>query len=74
MNQAGSSSIILVICLVILLVLLVNAGLWAAYRKGSMHQIVNIFRSASNTARNPFHKEDTDLEELSRRVDKLKSR
>ena len=74
MNQAGPSSIIPVICLVVLLVLLVNAGLWAVYRKGSMHKMIHIFRRAGNSTRNPFQKEDADLEELSRRVEELKSK
>jgi FtsZ-interacting cell division protein ZipA len=74
MSQGGSSSILLVICLVVLLVLLVNAGLWAVYRNGSLHRMVNMIRRTGNNTRHPFQKEDTDLEELSRRVKELKSK
>jgi uncharacterized membrane protein len=62
----------LALCFVVVLVIAVNASLWAAFRGRSNIQSIEIMRKAAKTARSPFAKEDGDLQELSRRVAELK--
>lgn len=73
MNAAHPEAALVILCLVGLLVLLVNAGLWFVYRRGGPLKTIETFRKAGQAASNPFKKEDQDLEELARRVEALKN-
>ena len=60
------------IVLVIGLVVIVNLGLWFMWRGHGLHDQINTLRRTSKAIRNPWQKEDTSLEELSRRVNALR--
>ncbi len=72
MNLPRSETVLLALCLVGLLVLLVNAGLWFVYRRGGPLNTIHGIRRTARTIRHPFEKEDADLDELARRVEALK--
>ena len=68
MNGIQSPSAVLAICLVILLVVAVNASLWFIYKRGGPLKTIESLRQTGQTVRHPFKREDHDLDELARRV------
>lgn len=67
LDQAG-----VVICLTILLVLLINAMILMLVRRNRPNSEIEMMRRIASTARNPFAKEERQVEELSRLVAGLK--
>jgi hypothetical protein len=66
------SNILLVICLTLVIVVGVNAALYAALRRGNEASQFELFRRAARRARQPWKDEDDALQELSRRVAELR--
>lgn len=62
----------LVICLTLIIVIGVNAAIYASLRNRSTVGQIEMLRRAVRRARNPWEHEDNDLLELSRRVAALK--
>ncbi len=60
-----------VICLTLLIVVAVNAGLILALRRGGSE--VDLLRRAAKAARNPWAKQDQTMSELRERVSQLES-
>ncbi len=63
---------LIIVGLVILFVLGLNIGLIRAARRGSFHRDIEMYRRVAQRAQDPWQKEDQDLVELSRLVNKLK--
>ncbi len=63
-----SGRIILIISLTIIGVILLNAALYLALRRGQEANMINLLRKAAGRARDPWKDEAEALEELSRLV------
>ena len=63
---------VLVICLILLIVVGINAALYVTLRRGNEAGQIELFRRAAQRAREPWKEEDDALQELSRRVAGLK--
>jgi hypothetical protein len=55
----------LVICITLVIVIVINAAIYATYRRGRGPSTIDMFRQAARTARDPWKVEDDALEELS---------
>jgi hypothetical protein len=55
----------LVICITIVIVIGINAAIYATYRRGKGPSTIDMFRTAARTARDPWKSEADALEELS---------
>jgi hypothetical protein len=55
----------LVVCITIIIVIAINAAIYASYRRGQGPSTIDMFRQAARTARDPWKVEDDALEELS---------
>ena len=62
-----------VICLVVLIVVAVNGGLFLAVKRGGSHRQVELLRRAAKTARNPWAEQEQAMDELRERVSELES-
>lgn len=62
-----------VIILTLLIVVVVNAGLILALRRGGTHRQVDMLRRAAKAARNPWAEQDQTMSELRERVSQLES-
>ena len=56
----------LVICITLIIVIGINAAIYATYRRGKGPNTIDMFRSAARTARDPWKNEDEALRELSK--------
>jgi len=65
------SKVALVVCVTVVIVIGINAAIYAAYGKGGSTGTVEMFRQAAKRARDPWGQVESDLEELSRRVTEL---
>lgn len=70
--ELDTSRVVLIVCLTIILVVGINAMLYAALRRGEEASLVELTRRAFKNARNPWKEEDDALQELARLVGKLK--
>lgn len=69
-----SDNLLLVLCLTLLLVVGLNAAIYASLRGGGTQTQIDLFRRAAHRARQPWKDEDEALQELSKRVAALKER
>lgn len=67
-----SGRVVLIICLTIIGVVILNAVLYLALRRGQEANMINLLRKAAERARDPWNDEADALEELSRRVADLR--
>lgn len=66
------SRVIPVVCIALVIVVGVNAAVYAALHRGNEASQVDLLRRAAKTTRRPWAEEDDNLQELSRRVTELK--
>ena len=66
--------VILVILIVAVLVIGVNGAMILFFRNWKGSDTMRLWRQVGRRARNPWEKEDKDLEELSKRVEQFKNR
>jgi hypothetical protein len=64
----------LIIIVTIILVAAVNAIIYLSLRRRDQIGQIDLFKRAAGGARQPWAREDSDLEELSRRVAELKQK
>jgi len=69
--EPDTSRIVLIVCLTVILVIGINAMLYAALRRGDEANLVELTRRAFRNARNPWKEEDEALQELARLVKRL---
>ncbi len=67
-----SGRVVLIICLTIIGVVVLNAVLYLALRRGQEANMINLLRKAAERARDPWNDEVDALEELSRLVADLR--
>lgn len=67
------SKAILIVCVTLIIVIGINAAIFASTRRRRSVNTVAMFRKAANRARNPWEDEDAALSELSELVEKIKS-
>jgi hypothetical protein len=60
------------IALVVLIILTLNLGLWAAWRRKDNRQQSDWLRRLSQSVRNPWQKDDQMMQDLSDQLDRLK--
>ncbi|MEX2142957.1 MAG: hypothetical protein WD740_00045 [Anaerolineales bacterium] len=68
------SNIILVLCLTALIGLGIPAMLYAGLRRGGTVGQIELLRRASRQARQPWQREDSQLAELSQKVEALRAK
>jgi len=66
------SRVIPIVCIALVIVVGVNAAVYAALHRGNEASQVGLLRRAAKTTRRPWAEEDDNLQELSRRVAELK--
>jgi hypothetical protein len=71
-DEMDTSKVIWVVCLALVIALGIPAALYAAYSHGNQTGWIELLQRASRRARQPWKGEDSDLEELSRRVNDLR--
>jgi hypothetical protein len=64
----------LVICITLVIVIGVNAVIFAALRRGNEAGQIELLRRAAKQVKQPWSKEDDALKELSKRVAELKEK
>jgi hypothetical protein len=71
LNQ--TNNVIVILCLTIGIVIIINIGIIAAFRRGSDSRVkpFKTFGQALNLARNPWKKENEQLNELSHILDSI---
>lgn len=62
----------IVICLTLLVVIAINLLIYFTLRRGIKIREIDLFRQISDRSRLPWKKEDEELEELAKLVEKLK--
>lgn len=67
------ANVLIVVCLVIFLVVGVNASLFARLRGKNSTGQIQLLQRAARSARNPWGKRDAQLKELSRLVSELEN-
>ena len=67
-------ALILVLCLVLMMGLGLPISLLLAARRGKEVQEISLYKKAAKRARNIWGTEDQQLDELSKRVEKLKDK
>lgn len=67
-------ALLLALCLVLILGLGFPISLLLAARRGEKIQEFSLYKKAAKRARNPWQPEDDQLDELSKRVEKLKDK
>jgi hypothetical protein len=67
------SKAILIVCVTLIIVIGINAAIFASTRRKRSVSTIELFRKAAKRARNPWKDEDAALSELSELVEKLKS-
>jgi hypothetical protein len=67
-----SDKFILALCLILFVVVGINAVLFSAFRKDGVIRQIELFKTAGNRARKPWQKEDNDLKELADLVNGLR--
>jgi hypothetical protein len=68
------SNVLLVLCLVVLIGLGVPAMIYAGLRRGGSVGQIELLRRASKNLRHPWQREDSQLAELSKRVEALQTK
>lgn len=66
--------VLLVVCLTLFIVIGVNASIYSLLRRGDAFRQIDLFRKAASRARDPWHHEDNDLNELSSLVKQLRDK
>jgi len=64
----------LVICITVFVVIVINAAIYSTFRRKDGTGAVDLFHKAARQARNPWENEDTQLQELSKKVEEIRRR
>ena len=70
-NNIPASGWIVIICL-IALIILINLGLWTAWKRKGSGKSDDMVTKSRQVLRNPWRDEDAQLAELARRTEKFK--
>jgi len=62
----------LVICITVFVVIVINAAIYSAFRRKDGTGAIDLFRKAASQARNPWENEDTQLQELSKKIEEIR--
>jgi hypothetical protein len=62
----------LVLIVFILIIIVINIGLFSSFRKNKSNGTINLLRKSTEVMRDPFKKEKSEMAELSSLVNKLK--
>jgi hypothetical protein len=69
-----TTKIILVVCITLAAVAIINAAIYAAFRRGNEAGQIQLIQRAVRRSRQPWQKEDEALNELSKRIEELKKK
>jgi uncharacterized membrane protein affecting hemolysin expression len=69
-----ASKVPIVLCLALIIVVGVNAAIFAMLRRGNEARQVELLRKAARSLQQPWSSEDQDLKELSRKVAEIRAR
>jgi hypothetical protein len=67
-----SDTALIALGLIIILVITINLGLWAAWKRKKAQNQFDWLRGLSQTLRNPWQSEDEMMQKLSSRLERLK--
>jgi hypothetical protein len=67
-----SHRVVLVICLTVVIVIGINAAIYAMVADRQAVNLIDMIKRSAHTARRPWQGEDASLNELSKRVEDLK--
>lgn len=63
---------IIVVCVTLFIVIVINAAIYVAYRRGNEVGQIELLRRATQTARKPWQTEDDALKKLADEVSKIR--
>ena len=69
-----TSKILLVVCITLVAVAVLNAAIYAAFRRGNEAGQIELLKRAVRRSRQPWQTEDDALRELAKRVEELKKK
>jgi hypothetical protein len=65
---------LLIACLTVIIGVGIPAGIYFMFRRENRAEFIQIIQKSSQEIRNPFRKDQEDMDELARRVAELKNR